>query len=176
MTPDAFFDVVESELVSSATPGAIHGPSPQAPSRGFTRGTTSSVYSLLQDSTIETFLSAQHRLLVAFRALPGNAFLVSHERPSDWELGDWEAAGEHQWVVPHQVDSSTMLRGILEPGAWRLYAALEAVQVSSLPELFRSPPDDVPGALASLGVTALIDAWYDSTEWRVAIAREKGPE
>jgi hypothetical protein len=71
--------------------------------------------------------------------------------------------------MPASVDTDVMLRGILEPGAWRLYVAPAPVETAKLPDLFRSPPADVAALLTSLHVTALIDAWHDSTEWRIAV-------
>lgn len=150
MTPEEFLAVVKSEpvdLVSAA-----------------------GVYHLGRASTTKTLASSQSRLLAACRSLPGSTYLVSWENPADWEHGNWQSVNDDQWTVPASMDTDVMLRGILESGAWRMYVASAPVETAKLPVLFRSPPDDVATVLRSLHIAALIDAWYDSTEWRIGIS------
>lgn len=112
----------------------------------------------------------QHRVFGALRQLGWPVFLYSTESPPDWEVrGAWGLAARDTWSVPRDVESTLLLGSLLSFGVWKLYLALEAVDPSVLPDLFRGSFPDAYAAVESHGVPALLDAWYDNTEWRVLL-------
>lgn len=117
-----------------------------------------------------TLAERQHRVFGALRQLGWPVFLCTTEPPPDRELtGAWGLAARDTWTVPRDVDSARILGSLLRSGAWQLYLALEAVDPSALPDLFRASFPDAFAGVESLGVPALIDAFPDNTEWRVLL-------
>ena len=51
----------------------------------------------------------------------------------------------------------------------QMYVAPSAVAATDLPDLFKGDQASLPEAIAGLELVALIDAWHDNTEWRVAV-------
>ena len=112
----------------------------------------------------------QCRVLVALRQLGWPVFLHTSEVPMDAELpGSWGHAARETFSVPREVESRRLLDSLLLPGNWQLYLASEAVDPSSLPDLFRGSLADAFAIVEGLGVPALVDAFHDNTEWRILL-------
>ena len=78
-------------------------------------------------------------------------------------------AARNTWTVPREVGSSQLLDSFLYPGNWHLYLALEAVDLSALPDLFRGSVPDAFSLLEGSGIPVFVDAFHDNSEWRVLL-------
>ena len=112
----------------------------------------------------------QRRVLAAIRELGWPVFLCISESPPLEELpGSWGHAARETWAVPRDVDSSLLMDSFLYVGNWRLYAALEAVDPTALPDLFGGSLSDAFSIVEGSGIPALVDAFHDNSEWRVLL-------
>jgi hypothetical protein len=112
----------------------------------------------------------QQRVLSALRALGWPVFVRISESPLGLELpGSWGHAARDTWAVPREIDSAELLGSLLTPGGWQLYVALEAVDPSALPDLFRGELAEAYTSVEALGVPGLVDAFHDNAEWRVLL-------
>lgn len=118
----------------------------------------------------DALLDAQTAVMEVVRGLPGNTYVTSHEERESAEAEGWERVAEHTWLLPPSMPSRASLHGYFETGVWQMYVAEGPVEASDLPDLFKFDSNEGAKRLAGLGITALIDAWHDNTEWRVAIA------
>jgi hypothetical protein len=112
----------------------------------------------------------QHRVFGALRQLGWPVCLRISESPRDAELpGKWSRAARDTWTVPREIESARLLASFLTPGGWQLYLSYEAVDPSSLPDLFRGSFAEAYAAVEGLGVPALLDAFHDNSEWRILL-------
>ena len=112
----------------------------------------------------------QERVFTALRQLGWPVFLRISESPPDMELpGGWGHAARDTWSVPREVESAHLLGSLLTPGGWQLYLSLEAVDPSSLPDLFRGSFPEAYTTVEAMGVPALLDSFHDNSEWRVLL-------
>lgn len=115
-------------------------------------------------------LDAQIDVMEALRGLAGSTFLTTHE---DMELvaqrDGWKHVGEHTWMIPDSMATPVLIQAHLEAGAWQMYVGPSAVAATDLPDLFKGDQSTLSEAIAGLEIVALIDAWHDNTEWRVAV-------
>ena len=114
-------------------------------------------------------LSFQVQLLETVRQLPGTVFLQYDEDPQEWELGEWPSHGHNMWEIPPSMASDVLLAGYLEAGSWYLYVARESKRPEDRWDAFRGDLGELVKLLETHGVSALIDAWHDNTEWRVIL-------
>ena len=129
----------------------------------------------LADKPPEELLHAQTDVMEALRGLEGSTYLTGREDREDREdmeqIADrdgWQQAADDTWLIPESAPTHVMLQAYLDEGAWQMYVAPSPAGAGDLPDLFKGDPASHAGAIARLGIVALIDA-YDSTEWRVAV-------
>jgi len=125
----------------------------------------------LLDKPHQDLLDAQTDVVEALRGLDGSTYLTIDEDMERVAHRDgWKSAGKHTWLLPKSAPTHVMLQAHLDGGSWRMYKAADPVGESDLPDLFDGDPAALPGSLTRLHVVALIDAWRDNAEWRVAVA------
>lgn len=112
----------------------------------------------------------QIRVLAAVRQLGWPAFLRIAKTPREGRLPDsWGHAARDTWGVPREVESPRLLESILAPGSWHVYLALEAVDPTVLPDLFRGSLVEAFSVVEGMGIPVLIDASSGNSEWRVLL-------
>lgn len=117
-----------------------------------------------------TLNERQVKVLAALREDGWPVFLCISEAPPIGVLpGAWAECGRGTWQVPHEVESTGLLESFLYIGNWHLYVALEPVDPRILPDLFETPPELAFATLQAARVRAYVDAFHDSTEWRVLL-------
>ena len=124
----------------------------------------------LADKPNDELLDAQTDVMEALRGLEGSVHLTIH---GDWgqvaRRNGWKNVGDHTWLIPDSMLTRVMIQAHLAEGDWQMYVAPGPAEGADLPDLFRGEPASLPDTLARLGIVVLIDAWHDSTEWRVAV-------
>jgi uncharacterized protein DUF6966 len=118
----------------------------------------------------EQLLDAQTKIMEAVRGLAGSTYLAIYEELERTDQDGWQEVAEHTWLIPESMSSRATLENHLETGVWQMYVADSPVPETHLPDLFKFDSAEVATRLSELGVSAMIDAWHDNTEWRVAIA------
>ena len=124
----------------------------------------------LADKSGDDLLDAQSDAVEALRGLEGSTYLtIDGGLESVAHRDGWKSVGERTWLLPESAPTHIMLQAYLGDGAWQMYKAPSPAQASELPDLFNADPPSLSENLTRLGIVALIDAWRDSTEWRVAV-------
>ena len=125
----------------------------------------------LADRSPEDLLDAQSDTVEALRGLEGPTYLtIDGDLESVAHRDGWESVGECTWLLPESAPTHVMLQAYLGDGAWRMYKGPCPAQASELPDLFNGDSSSLSENLTRLDIVALIDAWRDSTEWRVTVA------
>lgn len=124
----------------------------------------------LERDIANNWLDAQTNVMEALRGLAGPTFLTIYEEMEVVAQRDgWKHVGEHTWMISDSMSTPVLIQAHLEVGAWQMYVAPSAVAATDLPDLFKGDQASLPEAIAGLELVALIDAWHDNTEWRVAV-------
>lgn len=124
----------------------------------------------LAEDIDEDLIEAQGNVMDALRGLEGSTYLSIHEEMEQIAHRDgWKRVGDHTWLIPDSMPTRVMMQAYLEQGAWQMYVAPSVVDAADLPDLFKGDQVSLTEAIARLEIVALIDAWHDNTEWRVAV-------
>jgi hypothetical protein len=127
----------------------------------------------LADKPLGDLLDAQTDAIDAVRGLEGSTYLtIDGDLERVAHRDGWKSAGEHTWLLPESAPTRVTLQAYLDEGSWQMYKAPSPAGAGDLPDLFNGYPASLSESLARLGIVALIDAWHDSTEWRVAVVLE----
>lgn len=114
--------------------------------------------------------AAQVEVLECLRGLDQSVFLRIYE-DVEWSAsnGGWRRSGEHTWQLPPSASTRLLVSSTLAKGVWQLYVAARALADETWIDLFKDDPPTALDILSGHGVVALVDAGYESVEWRVAV-------
>jgi len=113
---------------------------------------------------------AKRGLLAAAWGLPGPLYFVPPFEPLAPELGPFlQRTDSGAWMVNRQRSPEEFYGVELNEGNWVLYSAEQPVR-GKIPNTFKTKPEALTAFMRQHGITFLIDAFYDDTEWRVALA------
>ena len=97
-------------------------------------------------------------------------YIYYDEDPKDWELtGSWIQCGANTWTIPQEQSSSDLLDGFLNPGGWTIYLASFPLTGVPIPDFFHINASDAADFIRSHSIPALIQAFFDNSEWRIAL-------
>ena len=124
----------------------------------------------LPDKSRDDLFDAQTDAVEALRGLEGSTYLtIDDDLESVAHRDGWKSVGERTWLIPESAPTHIMLQAYLDDGAWQMYKAPSPAEASDLPDRFNADHASLLENLTRLGIVALIDAWRDSTEWRVVV-------
>jgi hypothetical protein len=114
--------------------------------------------------------AAQVEVLECLRGLDQSVFLRIYE-DVEWSAsnGGWRRRGEHTWQLPPSASTRLLVPSTLAKGVWQLYVAARALPDEAWIDLFKDAPRTALAILRRHEVVALVDAGYESVEWRVAV-------
>jgi hypothetical protein len=109
-------------------------------------------------------------LLAAAWALPTPLFFVPPTQELATELEPFLLRHDSgAWQVNRRRSPEDFYSVELDEGNWVIYSAVEPV-LAQMPNTFKTAPRQLIAFLHEHGVALLIDAFYDDTEWRVALS------
>lgn len=112
---------------------------------------------------------AHSALLSLIRGFDGTCYLLPSHAPSQASSDlTWIHADAGTWIIPDDASSEALMTGVLEPGAWRIYVSEGPAPAEGAPDLFRGPTIAALDFLERYGVSVVVDAWHDNSQWRVA--------
>ncbi len=133
------------------------------------------------DKTGDELLDAQTDIMEALRGLGTSTYLTIYAETNYDEMElvaqreAWTNVADHTWLIPDSMPTPVMMQAYLEQGAWQMYVAPAPVGASDLPDLFKGDHASHAEAIGRLAIVAMIDAWHDNTEWRVAVVQPAAP-
>ena len=88
------------------------------------------------------------------------------------ELQDAGEVARGIWRLPARAPGSVVLSW-LSMGNWQLYVA--EAPIAAIPDLCRSPDDDVERFVVDTGVSVIIDSFHDDVSWVVGLKSNGQP-